>query len=56
MKFTTTFVALAALTSYASATRVQWFTHKGCNGVASIFDYRNVPCNTCVDPPGGTFL
>ncbi|KAH7928841.1 hypothetical protein BV22DRAFT_171209 [Leucogyrophana mollusca] len=49
-KSTTIFIA-AVVAAVAQAAEVQWFTSRSCDG-GSALDYRNVACNTCIDPDG----
>ncbi len=54
MSFKLSFAAFAALAAatVVHGAEVQYYTTRSCSGAASQ-DYRNVACNSCIDPPGG---
>ncbi|THH02109.1 hypothetical protein EW026_g738 [Hermanssonia centrifuga] len=53
MSFKLSFAAFAALAAatVVHGAEVQYYTTRSCSGAASQ-DYRNVACNSCIDPPG----
>ncbi|KAA1478668.1 hypothetical protein DENSPDRAFT_788300 [Dentipellis sp. KUC8613] len=50
MHLSAALLPLVSLIPAAVGIRVQFFTSRSCAG-ASSEDYRNLNCNTCVDPP-----